>query len=125
MSKAVAAVVAKPSGTRRWKKSSGSAPEGRRTALTLLRTVWSVGMIAPTGALLALTGWSGWPLAVAQMLYSAAVMGCGTPLNASVVISVGNVPKPGGVLPVFRKRKFGWLKAFRRSTLKLMRRFSL
>src|SRR5215207_7474904 len=102
MSKAVAGVVAKPSGTRMWKKSSGSAPEERRVALTVLRIPWSVGMIAPTGWLAAFTGCSGWPLAVAQMLYSAAVIGWGTPFCASVVISVGKVPKPGGVLPVFR-----------------------
>src|SRR5215210_4565950 len=112
MSKAVAGVVAKPSGTRMWKKSSGSAPEGRRVALTVVRMAASC--VAPAAVVE-----SGWLLAVAQMLYSAAVMGWATPLTTSVVISVGKVPKPGGVLPVFWKRKFGWLKAFRRSTRKL------
>src|SRR3712207_6752670 len=52
------------------------------------------------------------------------VIGWVTPFCVSLVSSTGKVPKPGGVLPVPTKRKFGWLKTLMASTRKLIRRFS-
>src|SRR5262245_45251588 len=104
---------AKPCGSRIWKKSNGRAFDGSRVALTVVRIAASCA--APAGVEA-----SGCPLNAAQALYSAVVIAA--PLvpvpngSVSVVISVGKVPKPGGVLPVLTYRKLGWLKALIRST---------
>src|SRR5262249_13827209 len=96
--------VAKPCGIPIWKKSGGSALDGRRVASTVARIAASCGIMGPTGRFCASTGCSGRPLDAAQVLYSIAVIAAGlVPVpngSASVVSSVGKVPKPGGVLPV-------------------------
>src|SRR5213594_3921407 len=104
MSNEFAVVEAKPSGSRTWKKSSGRppAPFGR-VALTFARTACNVGIIgAPVVVGCTGTRSLGWVRfqAFAQVLYSAMVMGCVTPPAVSLVISVGKVPSPKGVLPV-------------------------
>src|SRR5215207_9532948 len=101
MSNDSGSLLTKPSVGGRLKKSNGSAPVERR-----LLTSWlliCVSRAAPPAVVE-----SGWPLAVAQTLYSAAVR----------FVSVGRLVK----LSEFR-RKFGWLKALIKSTRKLMRRW--
>src|SRR6266542_1324413 len=99
MSKEFAVLVANPCGTATWKKSSGMAPLGKRLAAKRAFT-WAKVAVFPG-------------LAVNQEVNSAWVTS----------VSVGTVPKPGGVLPILLKRKLGWLKAFNRSTLNWIVRF--
>src|SRR5215470_12703720 len=97
MSNEFALRVAKPCGIGIWKKSAGNALDDSRVASTVARIAASCA--APAGVEA-----SGFPFNVAQVLYSAAVITAGlVPVpngSASVVSSVGKVPKPGGVLPV-------------------------
>src|SRR5215470_11931722 len=112
MSNVFAALVAKPCGTGTLKKFSGNGPfDDVRKALTIAR------MLASSVA----EGVR--PLAVAQALYSAVVIGTCvlTPPIVSAANSVGTFDVKPAVPDEFAKRKVGWLKALIKSTLKLIR----
>src|SRR5436853_7429288 len=97
---------ANPCGSGTWKKSSGRPPDPfGRVALTVARTACNVGIIAaPVVVGCRATTSLGCVRfqAFAHVLYSAMVIGWVTPPEVSLVISVGKVPSPLGVLPVLR-----------------------